>query len=138
MNFTRVSGLHNKPLIIVREPGDKEDSNKESRNYTTVRPDDQLELTPVVSDSVIFEQLQIIEALFSIKELEEEHARILNANNPNAPQNIVRFNIKEKKFKPIPYVDQTYIHLEIFGNLIYKDSDEAKIYEIHKRGNYIY
>ena len=55
MNFTRVSGLHNKPLIIVREPGDKEDSNKESRNYTTVRPDDQLELTPVVSDSVIFE-----------------------------------------------------------------------------------
>ena len=41
---------------------------------TLVRPDDQLELSEA--------------------ELKEEFTRILTANNPHAPQNIVRFNFK--------------------------------------------
>ena len=39
-----------------------------------VKPDDQLDLTET--------------------ELKEEFTRILTANNPHAPQNIVRFNFK--------------------------------------------
>lgn len=41
---------------------------------TLVKPDDQLELTET--------------------ELKEEFTRILTANNPHAPENIVRFNFK--------------------------------------------
>jgi len=41
---------------------------------TLVKPDDQLDLTEA--------------------ELKEEFTRILTANNPHAPQNIVRFNFK--------------------------------------------
>ena len=44
-----------------------------------VKPDDQLDLTEA--------------------ELKEEFTRILTANNPHAPQNIVRFNFKVWKMK---------------------------------------
>ena len=45
-----------------------------------VKPDDQLDLTEA--------------------ELKEEFTRILTANNPHAPQNIVRFNFKVIIFMP--------------------------------------
>jgi dynein intermediate chain 1 len=55
-------------------------------------------------------QLQLTE-----KDLEEEFTRILNANNPLAPQNISRFNHKEKLFKTTPYVDHFVVHFEFDG-----------------------
>lgn len=70
------------------------------------KPDDQLELTDV--------------------ELKEEITRVLKANNPHAPQNIVRFSYKEKTYKPIPHVEQIAIHFQMNGNLIHKESEEAK------------
>ncbi len=51
---------------------------------------------------------------------------MLKANNPHAPQNIVRFSYKEKCYKPIPHVEQLAIHFQIDGNLIHKESEEAK------------
>lgn len=50
----------------------------------------------------------------------------MKANNPNAPQNIVRFNYKEKMYKLIPHVEQLAIHFQMDGNLIPIDSEEAK------------
>ena len=70
------------------------------------KPDDQLNLTE--------------------QELKEEITRILKANNPNAPQNIVRYNFKERAFKLIPHVEQLAVHFQIDGNLILKDSDDAR------------
>ena len=61
-----------------------------------------------------------------IKELKEEITRILKANNPNAPQNIVRFSHKDHTYKLIPHVEQLAIHFQIDGNLIHKESEEAK------------
>jgi dynein intermediate chain 1, axonemal len=58
--------------------------------------------------------------------LKEEMTRILKANNPNAPQNIVRFSYKDNAYKLIPHVEQLAIHFQMDGNLIPKDSDEAK------------
>ncbi|XP_040436364.1 dynein intermediate chain 1, axonemal isoform X1 [Falco naumanni] len=73
---------------------------------TLVKPPDQLELTEA--------------------ELKEEFTRILTANNPHAPQNIVRYSFKERAYKPISYVDQTAIHFSLNGNMILKDSDEGR------------
>jgi len=71
-----------------------------------VRPDDQLVLTE--------------------EELKEEFTRILTANNPHAPSNIVRFNFKEQSYKQIPTVDQLAVHFSIDGNMLHKDSEEAR------------
>ncbi|XP_075267385.1 dynein axonemal intermediate chain 1 [Opisthocomus hoazin] len=73
---------------------------------TLVKPPDQLELTEA--------------------ELKEEFTRILTANNPHAPQNIVRYSFKERAYKPINYVDQMAIHFSLNGNMILKDSDEGR------------
>lgn len=73
---------------------------------TLIKPEDQLQLTDV--------------------ELKEEFTRILTANNPHAPQNIVRYSFKERQYKPVSTVDQLAIHFHMEGNLIHKESDEAK------------
>ncbi|PAA59979.1 hypothetical protein BOX15_Mlig007387g1 [Macrostomum lignano] len=70
------------------------------------KPDDQLQLTD--------------------QELKEEFTRILTANNPHAPQNIVRYSFKDRQYKPIPQVDQLAVHFVMEGNLIHRESDEAK------------
>jgi len=67
------------------------------------------------------DQLNLTEA-----ELKEEITRILKANNPNAPQNIVRYSHKELAYKLAPHVEQLAIHFQIDGNLIHKESEEAK------------
>ncbi|NWS75968.1 DNAI1 protein, partial [Crotophaga sulcirostris] len=59
-------------------------------------------------------------------ELKEEFTRVLTADNPHAPQNIVRYSFKERVYKPISCVDQMAIHFSLNGNMILKDSDEGR------------
>ena len=70
-----------------------------------------------------------------MKELKEEVTRMLKANNPHAPQNIVRFSYKDKCYKPIPHIDQLAIHFQVDGTLIHKESDEAKRQSSKKEGD---
>ena len=62
----------------------------------------------------------------AIQELKEEITRILTANNPHAPQNIVRYSFKENAYKQTAHVDQLAIHCSLDGNLLHKESDEAR------------
>ncbi|XP_064618477.1 dynein intermediate chain 2, ciliary-like isoform X3 [Lineus longissimus] len=71
-----------------------------------LKPDDQLQL--------------------SEQEMKEEFTRILTANNPHAPQNIVRYNFKDRSFKQISSVDQLAIHFSMDGNMLHKESDDAR------------
>ncbi|XP_066566792.1 dynein axonemal intermediate chain 1 [Amia ocellicauda] len=73
---------------------------------TLIKPPDQLDLTEA--------------------ELKEEFTRILTANNPHAPQNIVRYSFKERAYKPISSVDQLAVHFSLNGHMLHKDSDEAR------------
>uniref|UniRef100_A0A3Q4BBY6 Dynein axonemal intermediate chain 1 n=1 Tax=Mola mola TaxID=94237 RepID=A0A3Q4BBY6_MOLML len=66
------------------------------------------------------DQLQLTEA-----ELKEEITRILTANNPHAPQNIVRYSFKERSYKPTAAVDQLAVHFVLEGGLVYQESDES-------------
>ncbi|KAM3877528.1 dynein, axonemal, intermediate chain 1, paralog 2 [Diretmus argenteus] len=77
-----------------------------SHGKTLIKPADQLELTEA--------------------ELKEEFTRVLTANNPHAPQNIVRYSFKERSYKPISGVDQMAVHCVLEGNLLHQDSDEAR------------
>lgn len=86
--------------------GDGTDGDDWTQAKTLVKPDDQLDLTEA--------------------ELKEEFTRILTANNPHAPQNIVRYSFKERQYKAISTVDQLAVHLSLDGNMLHKDSDEAK------------
>nr|KAJ3423062.1 cytoplasmic dynein with WD40 domain [Polyrhizophydium stewartii] len=63
-------------------------------------------------------QLQLSE-----KELDEEFTRILNANNPHAPQNIARYNNKERMFKASPNMEHIVFHFEFDGYLIYRGDE---------------
>ncbi|XP_072315616.1 dynein axonemal intermediate chain 1-like [Eucyclogobius newberryi] len=79
---------------------------REDLNHTTaVTPNDQQELCEA--------------------ELKEELTRILTANNPHAPDNIVRYSYKEHSFKPIT-VDQLTVHFVLDGSLLHQDSEEAR------------
>ncbi|KAG7320811.1 hypothetical protein KOW79_015226 [Hemibagrus wyckioides] len=82
------------------------DGDEWMQGKTLVKPPDQLDLTEA--------------------ELKEEFTRILTANNPHAPQNIVRYSFKERSYKPISSVDQLEVHFVLEGNLLHKDSDEAR------------
>ncbi len=55
-------------------------------------------------------QLQLTE-----KELGEEFTRILNANNPHAPQNISRYSNKEMTFKTVANMEHVSFHYEFDG-----------------------
>lgn len=90
----------------VRDDGEDEDETTQWEAKALLKPEDQLNLTEA--------------------ELKEEITRILKANNPNAPQNIVRFSHKDHTYKLIPHVEQLAIHFQIDGNLIHKESEEAK------------
>ncbi|KAB1252139.1 Dynein intermediate chain 1; axonemal, partial [Camelus dromedarius] len=83
-----------------------EGTDEWAQSKATVKPPDQLDLTDA--------------------ELKEEFTRILTANNPHAPQNIVRYSFKEGTYKPIGFVDQLAVHFSQVGNLIPKDSDEGR------------
>ncbi|XP_045051237.1 dynein axonemal intermediate chain 1 isoform X3 [Desmodus rotundus] len=83
-----------------------EGADEWAQSKATVRPPDQLELTDA--------------------ELKEEFTRILTANNPHAPQNIVRYSFKEGTYKLIGFVNQLAVHYSQVGNLIPKDSDEGR------------
>ncbi|KAM9451343.1 dynein, axonemal, intermediate chain 1, paralog 2 [Clarias gariepinus] len=85
---------------------DTGDGDEWTQGRTLVKPPDQLNLTEA--------------------ELKEEFTRILTANNPHAPQNIVRYSFKERSYKPISSVDQLAVHFVLEGNLLHKDSDDAR------------
>eukprot|EP00051_Salpingoeca_urceolata_P013284 m.166338 g.166338 ORF g.166338 m.166338 type:complete len:740 (-) comp17751_c0_seq9:195-2414(-) len=71
-----------------------------------IKPADQLELSEV--------------------ELKQEFTRIINANNPNAPDNIIRFSFKDLEYKQLGTVDHCSFHFSLDGNMVHKESDEAR------------
>ncbi|XP_073511212.1 dynein axonemal intermediate chain 1 [Phyllobates terribilis] len=102
-----------KPTKAMTRRRDEDDStdmgdgaDEWTQPKTLVKPPDQLELTEA--------------------ELKEEFTRILTANNPHAPQNIVRYSFKERAYKPMSIVDQLAVHFSLDGNMLHKDSDEAR------------
>ncbi|XP_022256311.1 dynein intermediate chain 2, ciliary-like, partial [Limulus polyphemus] len=53
----------------------------------------------------------------SEEELKQEVTRILKADNPQAPQNVVRFSFREQNYMPVLSIPQLIVHYEKRGNL---------------------
>lgn len=72
-----------------------------------VRPDNQLNLTE--------------------EQLDEEFTRVLTANDNNVPNNITKYNYKEKAYKQDPEgpMDHLAFHLQMDGCALHKDSEDA-------------
>eukprot|EP00341_Mesodinium_pulex_P012750 CAMPEP_0116903226 /NCGR_PEP_ID=MMETSP0467-20121206/10598_1 /TAXON_ID=283647 /ORGANISM="Mesodinium pulex, Strain SPMC105" /LENGTH=677 /DNA_ID=CAMNT_0004577441 /DNA_START=13 /DNA_END=2046 /DNA_ORIENTATION=+ len=73
-----------------------------------VRPENQVQLTE--------------------EQLTEEFTRILTANDPNVPNNITKYNYKEKAYKQDPEgpMDHLAFHFSMDGCSLHKESEEAK------------
>ena len=53
-------------------------------------------------------------------------AKMLTANNPAAPKNTARFNMKERVYKLEPMVEQLLVHYSTDGWLMHKASEDAR------------
>lgn len=73
------------------------------------------------------------------EELEASIIKTLNANNPLAPHNLTKYSFKDRAFKTEDYVDQLVFHFQFDGDVILKDSDEARdqeeYWENKQKGN---
>lgn len=56
----------------------------------------------------------------------EEFTRVLTANDPNVPNNITKYNYKEKCYKKDPEgpMDHLAFHFQLDGCSLHKDSDD--------------
>jgi dynein intermediate chain 1 len=61
------------------------------------------------------------------EQLGEEFTRVLTANDPNVPNNITKYNYKEKAYKQDPEgpMDHLVFHFEMDGCSLHKDSEDA-------------
>ncbi len=62
----------------------------------------------------------------SAEEKEEQVIKTLNTNNPQAPHNLTKFSYKERLYRTDEFVDQMYYHFQFDGDVIMKESDEAR------------
>jgi dynein intermediate chain 1 len=69
------------------------------------------------------------------KDLAEEHTRVLKADNPQAPDNLARFNHKEKTYKFDPTVDQTAIALSLEGWVAARETHARAVVVRHSACN---
>ncbi len=58
--------------------------------------------------------------------------RVLTTNNPQAPHNKAVYSYKERGFKRDDLVDQLVIHFAMDGNILLKDTEEARDQEEFK------
>ena len=60
------------------------------------------------------------------EEKDEQIIKTLNTNNPQAPHNLTKFSYKDHLFKTDEFVEQLVFHFSFDGDIILKDSDEAR------------
>lgn len=64
----------------------------------------------------------------SDEQLNDEITRVLTANDPNIPNNVTKYNYKEKAYKQDPEgpMDHLTFHFQLEGCSLHKDSDDAQ------------
>jgi len=93
--------------VAAAPVGEEEDFYREPIKRI-VRPDNQLQLTE--------------------HQLEEEITRVLTANDPNVPNNITKYNYKDKAYKQDPEgpMDHLVFHFQMDGCSLYKEGEDAQ------------
>jgi dynein intermediate chain 1 len=102
---------------------------KKKENQDTARSDDHggddddYYRDPIKKIIVPANQLQL-----TPEQMNEEISRVLTANDPNIPNNITKYNYKEKGYKQDPEgpMDHLAFHFQLDGCMLFCDSEEAK------------
>lgn len=99
---------HHAHATAAHAGGDEDELYREPIKRT-VRPDNQLQLTE--------------------EQLDEDLTRVLTANDPNVPNNITKYNYKEKAYKQDPEgpMDHLAFHFQMDGCSLHKESEEAQM-----------
>ncbi|OQR88215.1 dynein intermediate chain 2 [Achlya hypogyna] len=100
------------------------DAPKGDAPAQTTEPDDaDIYHEPVKKIVIPDNQLRLNE-----QELKEEFSRVLTANDPNVPNNVTKYNYKERMYKVDPPGpgDNLHLHLALEGSMIHKESEDAK------------
>ena len=110
--------------MVKSKGGGKKKSNKTSGG--DVHMDEDMYFEPIKRTIVPENQLNLTDT-----ELNEEMTRVLTANNPNVPANIIKYNFKDKCYKVDPPGSDEHlaIHFSMDGCSLHIDSDEAKAQE---------
>mmetsp|Transcript_17293 Transcript_17293/g.18034 ORF Transcript_17293/g.18034 Transcript_17293/m.18034 type:complete len:676 (+) Transcript_17293:55-2082(+) len=102
-------------------------------------PSNLLPIQPIVHEDEDFYQEPVKrivrpdnQVILTDEQLTEEFTRILTANDPNVPNNITKYNYKEKAYKQDPEgpMDHLAFHFQMDGCSLHKESDEAKHQQI--------
>lgn len=98
------------PVMAAIPMAEEEDFYREPVKRI-VRPPNQLDLTD--------------------EQLNEEITRVITANDPNIPNNVTKYNYKDRSFKQDPEgpMDHLAFHLQIDGCALHKESEDAKAQE---------
>lgn len=101
------ASAHHHSHVAAAAIADDEDFYREPIKRT-VRPENQLQLPE--------------------EKLDEDITRVLTANDPNVPNNITKYNYKEKAYKQDPEgpMDHLAFHLQLDGCSLHIESEEAK------------
>ena len=100
-------------LIIAQPPVDEVELYQEPIKRV-IRPENQVQL--------------------SEKELNEDISRVLTGDDPNVPRVILKYNYKERCYKPDPpgQSDHMAIHFNLRGNSLHLDSNEYKAQKLRE------
>ena len=100
----------------------KEDVELSQSSQIIPQDDDEFYKDPIIIKKPPDNQLKLTD-----EQKNEEHTRVLTANDPNLPNNISKYNYKEKSFKQDPEgpMDHLAFHFNNEGHSLHKDSEEA-------------
>jgi len=77
--------------------------------------------------------------LLTAEEKDATIIKTLTSNNPLAPHNLTKYSFKDRIFKTEDSVEHIIFHFQFDGDVILKDSDEARdqeeYWENKKKGN---
>mmetsp|Transcript_3184 Transcript_3184/g.11509 ORF Transcript_3184/g.11509 Transcript_3184/m.11509 type:complete len:708 (-) Transcript_3184:55-2178(-) len=111
-----------------RKPKGREEAPADARSDAVRDRDDGRD---VGADFALPETRTIIpedQVKLSEKEMDEDVTRVLTANDPNVPANIIVFHYKDREYKRLPPgpSDHVVFHLELDGACLHIESDAAK------------
>mmetsp|Transcript_3187 Transcript_3187/g.11528 ORF Transcript_3187/g.11528 Transcript_3187/m.11528 type:complete len:710 (-) Transcript_3187:55-2184(-) len=112
-----------------RKPKGREEAPADARSDAVRDRDDGRD---VGADFALPETRTIIpedQVKLSEKEMDEDVTRVLTANDPNVPANIIVFHYKDREYKRLPPgpSDHVVCHFAMEGSAMHVNSEEAKV-----------
>ena len=117
-----------KPAAKGAKPGGKGAKGDDKPVAPTVRQEVNVEEEDFYREPIKRIVKPDTQLVLSEAKLEEEITRVLTANDPNVPNNVTKYNYKDKAYKQDPEgpMDHLAFHLQMDGCLLFKEGEDAQ------------